>query len=303
MLFSNDKEILRTQLQEILPFGSSFDFEGFRSVLIDTEQRYILLLTGKPLYDRLMGELFEEERKMCRKAIANIAVYENFTLLNTKILPGGFTRLTGENTGSLYKYQEIELKNSFRRNGFDMLDHIVCHFLKNIERFPEFKESAYYRNDRGELIPDRATFTKYYKPIGHIVFNYLKPFIRRAEMLDLSEIVQIEELKNASLTNTLTEVQTKTIKLIQPVLVNLAVAYAIEDKGIHITDAGVWLENQIAADGSQELRPAGEQAEIVAQNYRKIAMRYLEQLQKHLSGCGKTNPYIRDNRNKKTAWL
>lgn len=303
MLFSSDKEILRSQLQEILPFGSSFDFEGFRSVLTDTEQRYILPLIGESLYDRLNDEFLEKEQKMCRKAIANIAVYENFTLLNTKILPGGFTRLTGENTGSLYKYQETELKNSFRRNGFDMLDSIVSYFLKNIEQFPEFKETVYYQSDRGELISDRITFARYYKPVGQIVFNYLKPFIHRAEMLDLSEIVQIEELKNGILSDTLDEIQVKTLKLIQPVIVNLAVAYAIEDKGIHITDAGIWFENHTAADGSQELRPAGEQADIVAQNYRKIAARYLEQLKKHLSGCGNINPYTRDNRNKKTAWL
>ena len=303
MLFSNEKEILRSQLQEILPFGSSFDFEGFRSVLTDTEQRYILPLIGESLYERLTVESLEKERKMCRKAIANIAVYENFTLLNTKILPGGFTRLTGENTGSLYKYQETELKNSFRRNGFDMLDSIVSYFLKNIEQFPEFKESAYYQSDRGELIPDRITFARYYKPVGHIVFNYLKPFIHRAEMLELSEIVPIEELKNSILTNTLNENQVKTLKLIQPVLVNLAVAYAIEDKGINITDSGVWLENHIAGDGLKEQSPAGTQAEIVANNYRKIAARHLEQLQKHLCGCGNINPYLRDNRNKKTAWL
>lgn len=239
MLFSSDKEILRSQLQEILPFGSSFDFEGFRGVLADAEQRYILPLTGESLYNRITAESFEKERKMCRKAVANIAVYENFTLLNTKILPGGFTRLTGENTGSLYKYQETELKNSFRRNGFDMLDNIVGYFLKNTGQFPEFKESSYYQNDRGELIPDRIVFAAYYKPVGHIVFNCLKPFIRRAEMLDLAEAVSIEELRNAILADTMTGDQAQTLRLIQPVIVNLAVAYAIEDKGIHIADAGV----------------------------------------------------------------
>lgn len=304
MLFSDDIEKLQEELQGLLPFGSSFEFERFRSLLLDTEQRYILALIGESLYNRISGgEECEEIRRMCRKAVANIAVYENFTLLNTKILPGGFTRLTGENTSSLYKYQEVELKRNFRRDGFDELDRIVGYLLKNIGEFPEFAETDYYQKDRGELVPDRVVFSRYYKPVGHIVFRFMQPFLQRAETLDLSKIVPVAELKVAILEGTLTDKQKQTLELARPVLVCLAVAYAIEDKGINITDTGVWLESRVAGDGIEELTPAGNEADNIAGNYRRLAGRYVEELQKFLSGCDNINPFIRNNNEKKTVWL
>lgn len=303
MLFSEDTEKLQEELQGILPFGSSFEFEGFRSILLDTEERYILTLTGEPLYRRICGDECAEIRKMCRKAVANIAVYEHFTLLNTKILPGGFARLTGENTSSLYKYQEVELKRNFRRDGFDELDRIVGYLLKNIGKFPEFMETGYYQKDRGELVPDRIVFSRYYKPVGHIVFCFMKPFLQRAETLDLSKVIPVAELKEAVLEGTLTDKQKQTLELARPLLVCLAVAYAIEDKGINITDTGVWLENKVAGDGLEEQKTAGNDADNIAGYYRRLAGRYTEELQKFLSGCDHINPFIRNNDGKKTVWL
>ena len=303
MLFSDEIDELKKELKGILPFGDGFNFGNFLNVLLDTERRYILTLIGENLYNRLSEDVaLDKERDMCRKAIANIAVYENFTLLNTKILAGGFARLTGENTSSLYKYQETELKKSFRRNGFDELDRIVGHFLSHIGDFPEFRETEYYQQTRGELIPDRMVFSRYYKPVGHIVFQFMRPFIHRAETLDIAQVVNVSELKTGILENTLTDVQKCTLDLVRPVVVSLAVAYAIDDKGVNITDTGIWLENRVAGDGGTEENPAAETAGEVAHKYRILAERYLKELQKHLSGCDNINPLIRDNKGKKTVW-
>ena len=167
MIFSTDKTTLLREIQEFLPFASNYDLERVIPLLEDTEKHFLTPLLGTALHERLTKDMgtYNEEIKMCRKAVANIMVYMNFTLLNTQLLPGGFTRISGENTSSLYKYQEEDLKKIFRRNGFDQLDVIVEYFMKNRERFPEFETSDYYISGQHEVIPDRFVFSKFYKTI------------------------------------------------------------------------------------------------------------------------------------------
>ena len=201
MLFSENPDQLIDELKDYIQIASSYDCSRIQNLLLATENTYIIALLGTKLFNRIAKDqtTFPDEIGMCRKAVANITVYENFTLLNTLLLSGGFARVAGENTDSLYRYQEEDLKQIFRRNGFDQLDLIISHFLDKIDSFPEFKESEYYKAGRGELIPDRFVFSQYYKPIGHIVFRYLQAFIRRAEDLDISDIVDLSELRQAVL--------------------------------------------------------------------------------------------------------
>ena len=232
MLFSENPDQLIDELKDYIQIASSYDCSRIQNLLLATENTYIIALLGTKLFNRIAKDqtTFPDEIGMCRKAVANITVYENFTLLNTLLLSGGFARVAGENTDSLYRYQEEDLKQIFRRNGFDQLDLIINHFLDKIDSFPEFKESEYYKAGRGELIPDRFVFSQYYKPIGHIVFRYLQAFIRRAEDLDISDIVDLSELRQAVLSGTISDQQQRTIELVRPVIVCLAVAYAMEDR-------------------------------------------------------------------------
>ena len=97
MIFSTDKTILLREIQEFLPFASNYDLERVIPLLEDTEKNFLTPLLGTDLHDRLTKDMetYSEEIKMCRKAVANIMVYMNFTLLNTQLLPGGFTRISG----------------------------------------------------------------------------------------------------------------------------------------------------------------------------------------------------------------
>ena len=298
MIFSTDKTILLREIQEFLPFASNYDLERVIPLLEDTEKNFLTPLLGTDLHDRLTKDMetYSEEIKMCRKAVANIMVYMNFTLLNTQLLPGGFTRISGENTSSLYKYQEEDLKKIFRRNGFDQLDVIVEYFMKNLKRFPEFEISDYYISGQNEVIPDRFVFSKFYKTISHVVFKHLQPFIHRAIDLDISPVVTIN--------NTVLQ-DTNLLELIRPIVVYLAVAYAIEDSGVNIDETGVWLENKIPADGIIERNPLSkETSDALVTRYRELASRYMDRLTKEISGVSKNiNVYARNNKNKKTIWV
>ena len=163
MLFSENPDQLIDELKDYIQIASSYDCSRIQNLLLATENTYIIALLGTKLFNRIAKDqtTFPDEIGMCRKAVANITVYENFTLLNTLLLSGGFARVAGENTDSLYRYQEEDLKQIFRRNGFDQLDLIINHFLDKIDSFPEFKESEYYKAGRGELIPDRFVFPQY----------------------------------------------------------------------------------------------------------------------------------------------
>lgn len=304
MIFSSDTEKLLQELQEFLPFVSSYKPERVIPLLHDTERIFLTPVLGRELYNRLLEQIdtHEEEIRMCRKAIANIMVYMNFTVLNTQILPGGFSRLGGEGTTPLYKYQEEDLKKTFRRNGFDELDLIVSHFMSKIENFLEFKKSEYYISGRGEIIPNRFVFSKYYKNISHIVFKHLQPFIQRAIILDVSTLVNLDELKE----NIFSENEdSKILNLVRPIVVSLAVAYSIEDMGVNIGETGIWIENIVAGDGLIEKNNLyADQSDALVLKYRKLGSRYMDELTKYLSGSTeRLDPHARDNSNKKTIWL
>lgn len=306
MLFSQNTDQLIDELKDYIQIASSYNCSRILNLLLATENTYILPLLGTKLFNRITNDqaTFHDEIGMCRKAVANITVYENFTLLNTLLLSGGFARVSGENADTLYRYQEEDLKQIFRRNGFDQLDLIINHFLDRLDSFPEFKETEYYNAGRGELIPDRFIFSRFYKPIGHIVFRYMQPFIRRAEDLDISDVVDLNELRQAVLSDAVSNQQQRTIELVRPVIVCLAVAYAMDDMGVDIDNVGIWMERRVAADGIREKNPPDIiQINTLVSKYRNMANRYLRELQKHLSGTSMTNPLIRDNKNKKTTWL
>ena len=80
----------------------------------------------------------------------------------------------------------------------------------------------------------------------------MQAFIRRSEDLDISDIVDLSELRQAVLSDTISDQQQRTIELVRPVIVCLAVAYAMEDMGVNIDNAGIWMERRVAADGIRE---------------------------------------------------
>ena len=296
MIFSTDTTILLQEIQNYLPFSSNYKVQRIILLLEDTESTFLVPVLGKSLHDRILTEPeATREIEMCRKAVANIMAYMNFTILNTNIVPGGFTRLGGENTNNLYKYQEEDLKKIVRRKGFDELDLIVNHFIEKIDDFPEFKTSEYYLSGQKEIIPNRFVFSKYYKPVSHIVFKHLQPFIHRAIDLDISPLARPDDILKD---------ETK-LNLVRPVVVALSIAYAIEDLGINIDETGVWLERSVSGDGIIEknnLSP--DLAATLVANYKKIASRYMDILTKHLSGKAESvYLYSRNNKNKKTFWL
>ena len=108
----------------------------------------------------------------------------------------------------------------------------------------------------------------------------------------------MSELRQAVLSGTISDQQQRTIELVRPVIVCLAVAYAMEDMGVNIDNAGIWMERRVAADGIREKNPP----DTILVNTLVSKYRYLRELQKHLSGATNTNPLIRDNKNKKTTW-
>jgi len=304
MLFANERLIGIKQLQEILPFGSSYSYDRILPLLSDTELQYLKPLLGDKLYKRLLADTdtLKLETRMCRKAIANITLFQNFASLNTQINPGGFARLSGET--SLYKYQETELKNTFRKNGYDGLDLIAEYFLTNIEKFPDFKESEYFTNTKKEFVSSRFIVSKYYKNIGYIVFHHLAPFFRRAETLDVDGLVDLSVLREAMSQKPIPADKKESIEMVQAIIVLLGISYAIEDRGINISESGVWLESKTAGDGNtlQNNLSLAETDKIVAK-YRSLADQYKNKLTKEEFDTPYLNPLIRDNNNKKTMFI
>ena len=66
-------------------------------------------------------------------------MFSGFDMLNVQFDETGFTRSSVDKT--LYRYQEENLKNSFRNKGFDFIDAILEYLQENASSFESFTQS------------------------------------------------------------------------------------------------------------------------------------------------------------------
>ena len=92
MLFSENPDQLIDELKDYIQIASSYDCSRIQNLLLATENTYIIALLGTKLFNRIAKDqtTFPDEIGMCRKAVANITVYENLKSLS-------ITKPDGEN--------------------------------------------------------------------------------------------------------------------------------------------------------------------------------------------------------------
>jgi hypothetical protein len=129
--------------------------------------------------------------------LIHLTYWSGFQVLNATISDGGFKRTENEKVKSLFKYQEVELKEYFKTTGFNGLDEILFYLEMEIKKsegetvnFNSFVDSDAWTILKSFFIPDTNTFNAIVF-INHsrLTFLRLKSPMQLVEDLDIKPLL------------------------------------------------------------------------------------------------------------------
>ena len=333
MLFKTIDEI-----KQFLAVGAGTDFNRLKPHIQNAETAYLRPLLGPGLFSELQdfydnppadplegGKiLFKELLSLVQRTLIHLTYWSGFQVLNATISDGGFKRTENEKVKSLFKYQEVELKEYFKTTGFNGLDEILFYLETEIKKsegetvnFNSFVDSDAWTILKTSFIPDTNTFNA-------IVFiNHSRlTFLRLKSPMQLVEDLDIKPLLGETIFNEIKLEMQKpkpSIKVlailpyIQKAMAYLATALLMEESGADLTEKGLYFEStEPYNDLMTNNRPAeSDRINFLAKRNKGIGMNYLEQLKSFLIAnptdwpgySGQTgNALRRNNTDKKSFW-
>ena len=303
MLFSEQKWDDAREINRYIPVSGALSFESVESSLRDAENLFLLSLLGPELMEHIQ-QLYETSEELpyaektildeCRRAEANLAFWYNFTELNVRITDAGFQRQENPESSfkGLYKYQEDQLRQSFKNKGFNAMDRILYMLEHHTDKFPEFLQAPAYEERKGAYVRSALEFNeRIFINSSRVVFLRLKPIMRQIEETQLQELIGSSlyiDLRKA-LDNgdeRIMEVKTEMLRgMIGSWICHKAAAELVRQTG-SLTDRGLYFVSQEAGDGNVKAEPAYQsRASETAANYDRFAAHIADVL----------SAYIRDN--------
>jgi hypothetical protein len=253
MLFNEIKNIKGEEIKKYISVNVTTNFITIKPYIETAEAEYIKKLLGDAQYYELV-EYYEDHvepeshlgdlLKLVQKSLINLAYFRGFPILVAKIGDGGAYRNETDVQKPLFKYQEAELKQMFKTDGFNGLDAVLEYLENNIESFPLFASSQNYTIFKQNFIHTTAQFDDCF-PIGgsRIVFLKLRKYMIDAENFHILPVIGkpfFDLLKNELLNNSLSEANIPVVEFLRKAIAGFAISKGILQLGISITDNGIF---------------------------------------------------------------
>ncbi len=302
MLFAAEKNPKMEEIRNYISVSSSAKFEHLIPHIKNAERDYLIPVIGLSMYEELQ-EFYDEELtdlssgaqeetaeliKLVQSAMIHIAFWIGFDVLNTYISDGGFKQTNSADVKGLYKYQEENLKNYFRTNGFNGIDVVLKYLEDHLTDFGEFKSSPAYTLFRSSFIQKTETFNK-------IVYinNSRLTFLRMKTHMDLIEAIEIAPILGpvayaylkAQLLRDSPDVKVTTlIPFIQKPIAFLASAMLMEESGADLLDNGLYFTSTGVTRESNTIQQpaAGDRIATLVMRNRSFGEIFLNQLRIYL---------------------
>lgn len=326
MLLNNTDE-----LKTFVAVSEQLSWDGIEPYVKIAEMNYLKPLIKDELYTRLNDYLEQgsaaesgdddaaavsQALYFARKSVANIAVWEGFTIISANFSNKGARRTESEDHKSQFKYQEDEFKDRLLNNGHNALDELLTYLEDNIEYFPEFEETETYTNLKVSVIKDTKTFDSIYDiSSSRLVFLKLKRFITQSLDLDIKKVLGADlydEIITELAKDSPAAKVTNLVPYVQKPLVFYSIARGIDELGYNITDKGiVFMKGTSYLDGMIKEQKATGDVMMIAHKARTTGDHYLELLKQFLIANASTyttysgqsgTVFKRDNTGKKTVW-
>lgn len=325
-----------TEVKTYLPIGVGNDFNRLKPHLANAEANYIAKLLGTSMYQELAayyaslpldtsGDADVEEQRAivntllekCQDAICHLAYFSGFDMLNVSISDAGISRTETQSQKSLYKYQEDNLKEYFKTNGFNRLDDILLYLEENINYFSGFEASTNYTVMKQAIIPSTQVFHSIYFIAGsRLTFLRLVPHMKVVEDTAIANLLGETDyayIKTEMAKDEPAAKVTAILPYLRTPLAYLSAAMLMEESGAELGDKGLFFEGITAGNTDNRDRKATEIDRVAAlvKRTRAIGNNYIEKLKAYLvdnaasweNYSAQTGPvYNRDNTSKKTFW-
>ncbi len=326
------------EIKQFLAVGAGTDFNRLKPHIQNAETAYLRPLLGSELFKELqdfydvppetplVGEkiLFGELLSLVQRTLIHLTYWSGFQVLNATISDGGFKRTENEKVKSLFKYQEMELKEYFKTTGFNGLDEILFYLEMEIGKstgetinFKSFADSDAWTILKSSFIPDTSSFNAIIF-INHsrLTFLRLKSPMQLVEDLDIKPVLGeaiFSEIKAEMVKAKPSAKVTALLPYIQKATAYLATALLMEESGADLSEKGLYFESTSSENNlTVNKQPAeSDRINFLAKRNKGLGQNYLERLKSYLIAnatdwpaySGQTgNVLHRNNTDKKSFW-
>lgn len=342
MIFSAEKWNKGAEIKAVMKVNAAISFETMEVPLRNAFRQYLVPLLGVAM----VGEIIEiyqfgpnpdvlerntdgasEREKLdaqlleiCQRANANLAYYTDFDEINTRITDAGFQRQKSDNESfqQVYKYQEDNLRLSFRNKGLNALDELLEFLYAHIADYPEFATSQAYQDRKSAIVRN----AKDVNDVCHInssciIFLRLQPHLKFVEEMLLRPTVGdrlYEHLIDSLVNLPEDEAASKGVERLRldcaRYISTMAVRRLLMETG-SITDRGLYFTAiQPGEKGNEEKKPVdAERIAVQIQNLKADADMYMTALLRtvrdRFGAFYQGDPrraFDRDNNHKRTFW-
>lgn len=322
MIFSEDKWDYASEIKKYVKVSSALSFERIEASLRSAYIAYIIPLVGETMSSYIIsiyneGSSKEYEKTMleyCQNAVANLAFYSDFDTLSISITDAGIHRTDNEEFKSLYKYQDTNLRESFRNKGFNALDSLLRFLDDYADDIEYWKESETYSKIQNSIIRSTSEVNDvYYINNSRILFLRLLPHFDFVSETILQQKIGTKAyqyiIDNLSKKDDKAEILRKRVSRY---IIFLALSRVVRDTG-SITDRGLYfISRQSGSNGSgdtnsepADLQLRAAQSSAFDADARAVLpqiLNFLRYEQPELYAGDPERCYDRDNDHKKTFW-
>ena len=331
------------EIKQFLSVGAGTDFNRLKPHIQNAETAYLKPLLGAVLFKEMQNfydnpptaveqgtpvaepvEAMSELLSLVQRTLIHLTYWSGFQVLNATISDGGFKRTENEKIKSLFKYQEVELKEYFKTTGFNGLDEILFYLEMEIKKsagepinFKSFVDSNAWTILKSSFIPDTSTFNAIVF-INHsrLTFLRLKSPMQLVEDMEIKPLLGetiFHEIKLEMLKPKPSEKVLAILPSIQKALAYLATALLMEESGADLTEKGLYFESTTSGNNLTTNQQPSESDRInfLAKRNKAVGLNYLEQLKSYLIAnptdwpaySGQSgNALRRNNTDKKSFW-
>lgn len=198
-LFTSEFNERAKEFKDSLPVNVNLRFETLAPHIAYCEQTVFRPLLGGTLFDLLVSfyddnqqsddtehnDLWSELLQKVQFALIRVSMWKGFDYIATSASDTGFSSAI-DKENRLYRYQEDNLRNSLKNEGFDAMDDILAFLEEHLDVFTDFAQSKYHTLRDKTLVKDTATFNDCYNINGsRLVFVKMCRFVRDFERINL----------------------------------------------------------------------------------------------------------------------
>lgn len=295
MIFSSEKWNNASEIRQYVSVTASTTFASLQAPLRNAFEKYIRRLLGDDLTAKLIGfyasttPTANQQRfiSLAQAANAFLAFWSEYDEMQLQIDDSGSHRQESDGQKTPYKYQEQQLRTSWRNKGFNALDDLLVFLENNTTDFPEFAESENYTISKKEIVRStKEVHEVYWINSSRILFLRLKPHLKIVTDTIIAPrlgTVYTDMITAFSSSGTVDEKYKKLREKLIPVVVFYAVSRALKESGT-LTERGLFFEKQGASDDAfhttpvdpEQIAPQAAMAEADAINYWTIAEKFLK---------------------------